>query len=288
MTLNRIIVATDFSANSDAAIRHAVDIARSTGAGLRVVHVVETPEGGEALESAESAVEHWHADDQGRLARQIEPYAAEDIDIAQEIVDAPSVADGLQSLVDTEGADLVVVGSTGLSGIKHALLGSTAQKVLRTVQTHVMVARGEAPPSSGYKQILVPTDFSLPAERALELAVALAAPDAQFDLVHFWRVPEATMGDEYSELVIDTVATSVKERGRKLLESFQRDTPNAAFYSVQASPERGLLEKLKEGDYDLVVVGSYGCSKLRRWLLGSCAEHAARVAPCSVAVARPD
>lgn len=287
MTLNRIIVATDFSANSDSAIRHAIDIARSTGAGLRVVHVVETPEDGEALESAQSAVAHWHAHDQGRLARQIESYAAEDIEITQEIVDAPSVADGLQSLVDTEGADLVVVGSTGLSGIKHALLGSTAQKVLRTVQTNVMVARGETP-SSGYKQVLIPTDFSLPAEKALQLAVALAPPDAQFDLVHFWRVPEATMGDEYSELVIDTVATSVKARGRKLLESVQRDTPNASFYSVQASPERGLIEKLEEGDYDLVVVGSYGRSKLRRWLLGSVAEHTARVAPCPVVVARPD
>jgi nucleotide-binding universal stress UspA family protein len=288
MQLNHIIVATDFSTHSDSAIRHGMRIARSTGAGLRIVHVVETPADEEGLESARPAVEHWHVDDQGRLAQAIEPYATEDVDIAQEVVDAQSTAEGLQLVIDAQPADLVIVGSTGLTGIKHALLGSTAQKVLRTVQTHIMVARGEPPPADGYKRILIPTDFSLPAEKALELAVVLAAPDAQFDVVHFWRVPEATRGDEYSELVIDTVAASVKKRGRKLIESFQEHAANATFYSVQTSPERGLAEKLDEVDYDLVVVGSAGRSKLRRWLLGSVAEHTARIAPCAVAVARPD
>ena len=235
MQLNHIMVATDFSTHSDSAIRHGMRIARSTGAGLRIVHVVETPADEEGLESARPAVEHWHVDDQGRLAQAIEPYATEDVDIAQEVVDAPSTAEGLQLVIDAQPADLVIVGSTGLTGIKHTLLGSTAQKVLRTVQTHVMVARGEPPPAGGYRRILIPTDFSVPAEKALELAVVLAAPDAQFDVVHFWRVPEATRGDEYSDLVIDTVATSVKKRGRELIESFQGHAANATFYSVQAS-----------------------------------------------------
>ena len=288
MQLNHIIVATDFSTHSDSAIRHGMRIARSTGAGLRIVHVVETPAEEEGLDAAWPTVEHWRADDQGRLAQAIESYATEDIDIAQEIVDAPSTAEGLQRIIDKQPADLVIVGSTGLTGIKHSLLGSTAHKVLRTVQSHVMVARGETPPADGYKRILIPTDFSLPAQKALELAVALAAPDAQFDVVHFWRVPEATRGDESSNVVIDTVATSVKKRGGQLLESFQKDAPNATFSSVQTSPTRGIAERLESGDYDLVVIGSYGRSKLRRWLLGSVAETTALIAPCTVAVARAD
>jgi len=198
------------------------------------------------------------------------------------------VAEGLESAANTYHADLLIVGSRGLTGLKQALLGSAAQRALRTVQTHVMVARGEAPAASGYKRILIPTDFSLPAENALRLALALAAPDARFHLVHFWSVPEATRADEYSELVIDSVATSVKERGQQLLNSFLQDAPNAIFSPVQASPERGIAEELESGDYDLVVIGSYGSSKLRRWLLGSVAETTARIASCAVAVARPD
>ena len=286
MQMKQIMVATDFSDQSDSAIRHGLNIARSAGAGLRFVHVVETPADEEGLESAGTAVQRWHADDAARLARDIEACGAGDIDVSTEIVDAPSTASGLQSIVDTHGADLTIVGSTGLSGLKAALLGSTARKVLRTVQTHVMVARGDAPPSAGYQRVLIPTDFSASAERALQLAVALAAPDAQFDLVHFWRVPEATRADEYAKLVIETVGSSVAERGRKLLESFRKEAPNATFQSVQESPERGIAQKLKEGDYDLVVVGSYGRSKLRRWLLGSVAEYAAKTSPCAVAVAR--
>jgi len=285
MKLNHIIIGTDFSSHSDTAIRHGIDIVRSTGATLRVVHVVEAPEDWMALHSA---VDRWHTDSQGQLARQLEPYTAEDVDVAQEIVNAPTVAEGLEAVTSAHHADLLILGSRGLTGLKQALLGSAAQRALRTVKTHVMIARGEAPAASGYKRILIPTDFSLPAEKALQLALALAAPDARFDLVHFWRVPEVTRADEYSELVIDAVATSVKERGRELLESFLQDAPNATFSPVHASPERGIVETLQSGDYDLVVIGSHGRSKLRRWLLGSVAEHTARIAPCAVAVARLD
>ena len=288
MELKHIIVATDFSPQSDVAIRHGCAIARQPGASIRVVHVVEAPADEEGLAAAREAVEQWRISDEGLLAREIEACAGPDMKLIPETVEATSTAEGLQRVIDEHGADLVVVGSTGKTGIEHALLGSTAGKVLRTVEAHVLVARGDSPPSEGYQRILIPTDFSSPARKALELAKALGAPDARFDLVHFWRVPEATLGDEQSNLVIKTVGDSVQERGRKLLESFQKDAPAATFTAAQTSPERGIPEKLREADYDLVVVGSYGRSKLRRWLLGSVAEHTARTAPCAVAVARPD
>lgn len=288
MDLDQIIVATDFSPESEAAIRHGAHIARSSGATLRVLHVVETPGADEGLESSKPAIEHWRGDSIGRLEGQLQPYASEKIEIAQEIVEAPSTPEGLQNVIDSRGADLAVVGCTGLSAMREMLLGSTACKVLRTVQCHVLVARGDAPTANGYERVLIPTDFSDSAQKALDLALVLASPKAHFDLVHFWRVPEATRSDEYATMVIDAVGGSVEERGRKLLGSFKERAPNSTFHSIQASPERGINEKLSEGNYDLVVVGSYGRSKLRRWLLGSVAEYTARTAPCPVAVARPD
>lgn len=288
MKLDNIIVATDFSPQSDGAIRHGCAIARRSGASIRVVHVVETPADEEGLAAAQEAVKQWRVSDEGRLASEIEACAGPDMELIPETVEATSTAEGLQQVIDEHGADLVVVGSTGLSGIKQALLGSTAGKVLRTVEAHVLVARGDSPSAKGYQRVLVPTDFSSSAQKALELARTLGAMDAQIDLIHFWRVPEATWGDERSGLVVRTVGDSAKERGRKLLESFQTDVPTATFTAAQNSPERGIQEKLAEDDYDLVVVGSYGRSKLRRWLLGSVAEYTARTAPCAVAVARPD
>jgi len=285
MDITKIVVGTDFSTQSDAAVRHGIHIARSTRAQLLVVHVVETPAEEEGLASVQSAIERWHADDEARLTDALEAQAADDVEITQEIVDASSTAEGLQAVVEAHGADLTIVGSTGLSGIKETLLGSTAQKVLRTVRNDVLVARGK-PVEGGYQRVLIPTDFSEAADNALELAVALATPNARFDLVHFWRVPEAARADEYSKLVIDTVGKSVKQQGMRLLESFMQQAPNATFQSVQASPERGVQKTFEEADYDLVVVGSHGKSKLRRWLLGSMAEYTARTAPCSVAVAR--
>jgi len=285
MQLNHIVIGTDFSSQSDIAIRHAIAVARASGATLRVAHVAETLGEWPALHAAE---ERWSGYRQGWLGKQVEPYMAEGVAIEQEVVDAATVALGLESAVNTHHADLLVMGTRGLTALQQTFLGSAAQRALRTVQTNVMIARGEAPTASGYKRVLIPTDFSAPAEKALQLALALAAPDARFDLLHCWHVPEAALADEQSELVIDTIAASVKERGRKLLESFQQDAPNATFSSVRTSPTFGIAKKLESGDYDLVVIGSYGRSKLRRWLLGSVAENTARMAPCTVAVARAD
>lgn len=285
MKLNHIIIGTDFSEYSDLAIRHGIAIARSTGAALRVAHVVETPRDWTALHAALAS---WHADSERRLARQVGAHTKEQVDISGDIVDAPSVAEGLESVAKAHAAGLVIVGTRGLTGLKQALLGSRARRVVRTVQAHVMVARGEAPAAAGYKRILIPTDFSPSAEKALQLALTLASPDAQFDLAHFWQVPEGISTDARSKGVTDDIAASVKERGQKLLESFQQDVANATFSQVQESPEHGIAQRLESGDYDLVAVGSQGRSKLKRWLLGSVAEATALVAPCAVAVARAD
>lgn len=288
MELKNLIVATDFSPQSDSAIRHGCAIARHSKASIRVVHVVEAPADDEGLAAAREAVDQWRVSDEGLLAREIEACAGPDVTLVPHTVEATSTAEGLQDVVDELGTDLVVVGSTGKSGIKHALLGSTAGKVLRAVEAHVLVARGDDAPKGGYRRILIPTDFSDSANKALELARALGAPDAEFHLAHFWRVPEATLGDQQSNLVIKAVGDSVEKRGSELLESFKANAPNSIFASVQSSPERGIRKMLDESEYDLVVVGSYGRSNLRRWLLGSVAEYTARTAPCAVAVARPD
>ncbi|MBW1876353.1 MAG: universal stress protein [Deltaproteobacteria bacterium] len=142
--MKQILVATDFSEQSDSAIRHAVNIACSTEAALRIVHVVETPADEEGLESAQPAVQHWHIDDEARVASEVEACAAEGIDIAQEIVDAPSTAEGLQSVVDTHGADLTIVGSTGLSGAscQRIRANSHPDRFLRTCRESSTACRG--------------------------------------------------------------------------------------------------------------------------------------------------
>jgi len=106
MKLENIIVATDFSPQSDSAIRHGCTIAGVAGASIRVVHVVETPADEERLEAAREAVKQWHVTDEGRFAREIEACAGAGRDRIPETVDATSTAEGLQLIVDKHGADL--------------------------------------------------------------------------------------------------------------------------------------------------------------------------------------
>jgi nucleotide-binding universal stress UspA family protein len=65
----------------------------------------------------------------------------------------------------------------------------------------------------------------------------------------------------------------------------------ASSLSVETAVRRGdprteIVDEAGQWNADLIVVGSHGRTGVRRWLLGSVAEHIVRHAPCSVEVCR--
>jgi nucleotide-binding universal stress UspA family protein len=71
-----------------------------------------------------------------------------------------------------------------------------------------------------------------------------------------------------------------------LMPPVSRSDAELRFRQVQLPPARGVVELAHELDADLVVVGSHGRRGVRRWILGSVAEVAARHAPCSTLIVR--
>ena len=134
-----LVVTTDFSANSTVAIQPAVAIAEKFGARIVLVHVIEAPSTDQThpvKEALNGLIE---------MAReQLEEYGGREI--GGRVPWTAEVATGPAYLAITDAAqrhaaDLVVVSTHGRTGVLHLLLGSVAERVVRTAPCPVLTVR---------------------------------------------------------------------------------------------------------------------------------------------------
>ena len=138
--VRRILLATDLSEASEAATRQAIDMARDLGANLLIVSVIDP-----AMRGAPGGrVERM---DQRRAAREISGPAARASAAGKAGVPVsflvwegepgPAIVDAAQS----EGADLIVVGSHGRGRVGRFLIGSVSDHVIRHAAAPVLIVR---------------------------------------------------------------------------------------------------------------------------------------------------
>jgi nucleotide-binding universal stress UspA family protein len=297
MALTRILVAIDFSAHSEVALQQAVALAAHSGAALELLWVEDRipthtsmhgTVNASVIEELERALTELHDESAARLA-DLARRARE-----QHMVVSHHVARGHADEVIVEraaeqGADLVVVGTRGLTGLKRFFLGSVAENVVRASHTNVLVARGEV---ARFGRVLVATDFSPGSDRALELACALAAPDAEIVLFHAWQFPPGTVGlrattakdgDAVGELQEKILELNTR-RGEAMCQRVTRTGRSARFVQEHGAPAAEIQAQLEASEYDLACVNTHGHRGFRRLLLGSVTEATVRHAPCSVLV----
>ena len=149
MKIQKILVPTDFSDDAQAAIDSAAEWAAEFGATLHVLHAyfVDVP-----------AVYGGYGGDFLLPADVLEPVrqAAESSVVAavEELRGRGLTVDGRASLGDASGtilaeaerveADLIVMGTRGLTGLKHVVLGSTAERVVRTAPCPVLTVKAKS------------------------------------------------------------------------------------------------------------------------------------------------
>ena len=293
-----IAVGVDFSSEADLAAIEAREIARHLQQELVLVHASSREEVGDFLTLSGVASVEWTQSREKRavdLANNLlgdmrERIASEGVTIRQAQIEGDAET-GLRDAANEVGAEMIVVGTHGRTGLAWALLGSVSERVIRAAEVDVLVARDETPPRGGYRRIMVATDFSPSARRALQRALAVAAPDAQVEVVHFFKHrPDPVIRDAAEEtLGIALEAGRVEEilaAGQSFIGERPAPGPRVRFYAVEQAPTDGILHWLESEPFDLVAVGSHGRRGVPRFLLGSVSEAVARRAPCSVLVAR--
>jgi nucleotide-binding universal stress UspA family protein len=150
-TIKRILVPVDFSAASRAALWRATELATALGATVDLLHVVDVPKPQhmaaefyvpvplEYLKDVKSQTEDHLRD---WLATANVPSS-----VPREIAEGKPYVEIVKYARD-RGIDLIVMGTHGRGGMSHLLLGSVADKVVRTVPCPVMTVRAEGASAS--------------------------------------------------------------------------------------------------------------------------------------------
>ena len=139
----KILLATDSSEEAELAARTAADLTAKTGSELHVVHVGEVP----LAYHPERHGYHAQYEEHEREARQlleaqVEPIKTTGDTVAQAHLSMGRADEEIVVLAEELGADLIVMGSRGLGGVKRALMGSVSESVVRHAHCPVLVVRG--------------------------------------------------------------------------------------------------------------------------------------------------
>jgi len=137
MTVNSILVPTDFSEPSDAALHYATDMARTLGARLFLLHVPGKT--GENLEM-NFPVAQFETAAQQRLDTLVSPSDIERLR-PEYAVRIGTPAEEIVRYANERDIDLIIMGTHGRSGVAHLLLGSVAEHVVRAAPCPVLLVR---------------------------------------------------------------------------------------------------------------------------------------------------
>ena len=290
--IGKVLVATDFSETSEGALRWGLEIAREHEAEVRLVHALRLPSPSTPLVPIPPDL---HLDLQQRATARLEEIEAGLREAGYRVsaeVRHDEPAQGIRVAAESWGADLVVIGTRGLTGLEHLLLGSVAERVIAVSPCPVFcVHPGDYDRHRALRRVLVPTDFSDEARRSAELALELvgARHKGELTLVHAYHIPveytaygavptSARFLEEISEAAkaeLDKWATELSQRGWRVTTAVEEGAPSAVIQRVA-----------KDREVDLIAMGTHGRGGLKGFILGSNAKRVVQHAPCPVLTVR--
>jgi len=272
IALRTILLATDGSEDAHRALEAAADLARRSGASLHLVTAYQLPPSVAYVYSADVGPEiaiPYESD--ARTLLEAEQRRVEALGSAVSGLHAGqgAVFDVIRTTAVTIDADLVVVGSRELGGLKRLLVGSVSASVTHTAHRPVLVVRG-GPHCWPPERVIVGVDRSPVSKRAARIAATIARffGDATVELVEVIPDPPPEASRYFT---FDDPIETEHER----LDQFAENLEPVAGHPVDATtasgdPADGLLARVNDRPgASLIVVGTRGLGAARRFLLGS-------------------
>ena len=143
--VKRILVPLDFSDNSPAILEWAAHLAEKHGSAVTLLHAYHLPVEFQQLEGAYLPPDFWSSvrtEAEGTLEQHAASLRERGIDV--EI----AVCEGYAATIiideaEQRGADMIVIGTHGRSGLTHLLLGSIAERVVQKAHCPVLTVKAE-------------------------------------------------------------------------------------------------------------------------------------------------
>jgi nucleotide-binding universal stress UspA family protein len=256
VSVEKILIATDFSLSSERALAYAKALALRFGSMLELAHVFD-PTVVTSWESAEieiSPEERLQMSERrlGDLERQILGAGIVTRSVCR---GAHRPAAALLQIVKDDHIDLVVAGTTSKTGIERVILGSTAEQLIRSADCPVLTvgpqARLPEPGPLTFRTIVFANDFSAEATKAAVYALSFAE-DSGAKLFSCFAVENQY---QYNK--------SAKELDEGFRKALQARIPEASYdwcdpecvVEHGAAPQ-AILDLAKRVDADLIVLGA--------------------------------
>jgi nucleotide-binding universal stress UspA family protein len=137
----RLLVPHDFSEHSDRALETALGLAKALGAHIVLVHAFQRPLEPYGILPIEPALAEIPEAARQRLQVELDKVLAAGIEGEARVREGRAV-DEILAEIEASGADLVVMGTHGLTGFSHAMLGSVAERTVRQAPCAVLTVKG--------------------------------------------------------------------------------------------------------------------------------------------------
>lgn len=189
----KIVVPTDFSATAAKALKYALDLSNITGASILHYHVmipVESPFIGNAAERAQinQNMQQQCLDQMQELL--LKTASVEQLSRVDNFVGEAPLHPGILQFASEQGADAIVMGTLGAGGIREALIGSTATRVIKHAHIPVWLVPDEDFPDS-VQQIVMAASYLPSTQLWLPQVAALSnLLHSGLTVVHFANTDE--------------------------------------------------------------------------------------------------
>jgi nucleotide-binding universal stress UspA family protein len=153
IVLKNVLVATDFSTPSEEALEYGRHLARTFGAALHVLHVVHDVSAGYVADAGYVPID-IHKQLEAAARSQLDGIVTDDdrrtVQARTAVKTAVSIAGAINAYAAQEAIDLIVVGTHGRGAAARLLLGSVADKVVRSAPCPVLTVH------AGGREFLAP------------------------------------------------------------------------------------------------------------------------------------
>jgi len=277
--VTNVLVALDLVARSSAVLARAAQLAVIHAARLVVLHVIEA----ELLVPTAAHMNLTRDELRAKLEQQaIAELHAQLVAVDQRLESEVRVAFGAPHEVITQtalsqDADVIVLGANSSTSLKDKILGSTADRVIRSSATPVIVVREFA--TEPYRRVAVAIHDSQASVRAITETRRLV-PNAAMQLVHAVDIPitfrQMLLRAGTSRIEVDQYRAARAGKAREELAAFLRDVPKMQELPVRivdGEPGPALIRFSARARLDLLVLGSRRRGPASNILLGSVARY---------------
>jgi nucleotide-binding universal stress UspA family protein len=263
--MKRILVPVDFSEEAKCAVKVAADIANKTDSEIYLLHMVDLPEG---IIDAQSGTDN--SSPAAILYMQKIHERFDEIKNSPELeglkvhekVHFQKTFDGVIEESKKDDIDLIVMGSSGASGIKEMIVGSNTEKVVRHSDIPVLVVKKNTG-DLNIKHIVFASDFSDDSKNRFK------------DVINFAKLFDANLHLLYVNTPHNFNTTkSINEKISNFVDEFELDKFDINIYN-DVSVEKGILNFANDIDADLIALNTHGRSGLSQLFNGSIGQELA-------------